>query len=70
MTSAAIHFVCVAETHQERTRGGSYVSPLTINAGQWAYCPAGLMTDHTWHAITPTPVDDVRRNWRVASAAT
>jgi hypothetical protein len=70
MSSAAIHFVCVADKHQERTRGGPYVSPLTINDGQWAYCPAGLTTEHSWLEITPTPVDDVRRNWRAASATT
>ena len=55
MDSDLVRFVCRAKVHLDAdgTATGAIVSPVTINDGTWAYCPAGAGSDHDWEAIDP-----------------
>ena len=36
-------------------------SMVTVHEDRWAYCASGGRGDHTWEAIPPTVLSDVRR---------
>ena len=50
MSGEIVRFVCVSTEHSRRGHdqaGGV----LTINDGQWAYCPWGQADNHSWDAV-------------------
>jgi hypothetical protein len=57
-----VRFVCRAKVHLDADRSAAVavVSPVTINDGAWAYCPAGAGTDHDWEAIDPVSLGDLK----------
>jgi len=60
--SNLVRFVCRAKVHLDAdgTATGAIVSPVTINDGTWAYCPAGAGSDHDWEAIDPVSLADLK----------
>jgi len=60
--SNLVRFVCRAKVHLDvdGTATGANVSPVTINDGTWAYCPAGAGSDHDWEAIDPVSLADLK----------
>ena len=62
MDSNLVRFVCRAKVHLEADGAamGAIVSPVTINDGTWAYCPAGAGSDHDWEAIDPVSMADLK----------
>jgi len=60
--SNLVRFVCRAKVHLDGdgTATVAVVSPVTINDGVWAYCPAGAGADHDWEAIDPVSLADLK----------
>jgi hypothetical protein len=46
MAGALIRYVCRNTEHQH-TRS-ELTSPVTLHEGEWAFCPAGFVGEHTW----------------------
>jgi hypothetical protein len=58
MAGALIRFVCRNSEHQ---RGrGEVSSPVTLHEEQWAFCPVGLTTGHTWERIEGATLAELR----------
>jgi hypothetical protein len=51
MGEALIRFVCIRMDHRPQLL--SVLPWITIYDGSWAYCPAGLEREHSWHTIEP-----------------
>jgi hypothetical protein len=62
MKSGLVRFVCRAKMHLDASRHATVAvgSPVTINDGGWAYCPAGARRDHEWEAIEPVTLTDLK----------
>jgi hypothetical protein len=62
MNSDLVRFVCRARMHLEASRNATVAvgSPVTINDGAWAYCPAGARAEHKWEAIEPVTLADLK----------
>lgn len=62
MNSNLVQFICRAKVHVDASRNATVAvgSPVTINEGAWAYCPAGARNDHVWEAIEPVTLSDLK----------
>jgi hypothetical protein len=62
MKSDLVRFVCRAKMHLDASRQATVAagSPVTINDGAWAYCPAGARAEHEWEAIEPVTLTDLK----------
>jgi len=62
MNSNLVRFACRAKTHVDASRHATVAigSPVTINDGAWAYCPAGARAEHEWEAIDPVTLTDLK----------
>ena len=62
MNSNLVRFVCRAKVHVDASRDVTMAlgSPVTINDGAWAYCPAGANTEHEWQTIEPVTLTDLK----------
>jgi hypothetical protein len=58
MAGALIRFVCRTSEHQ-RARG-EVSSPVTLHQAEWAFCPAGLTSGHTWERIEGATLAELR----------
>jgi hypothetical protein len=59
---ALIHYRCSATEHQHSTADPrSPTSPVSFYDGKWAYCPLGFHEGHSWAAIEPVSIDDIRQ---------
>jgi hypothetical protein len=58
MAGALIRFVCRKSEHQRAS--GSLTSPVTLHEEEWAFCPAGATTGHTWERIEGSTLDALR----------
>ena len=59
METGTVDYVCSAAEHRPRTapgRGG-----LTVNAGKWAFCPAGETAGHIWSPVDGASLDELVR---------
>jgi hypothetical protein len=62
---ALIHYRCTAPEHQQPTADPrSPTSPVTYHDGKWAYCPLGFHDGHSWAAIEPASIDEVKQGLR------
>ena len=72
--SALISFVCDAAQHRSSSHAlPATDSPLTIHDHQWAYCPAGVLSEHEWTPIAPAGLEYVKlrhAGWVVAEHPT
>jgi hypothetical protein len=59
MAGALIRYVCRNTEHQH-TRS-ELTSPVTLHEGEWAFCPAGFVGEHTWERIEGATLDALRR---------
>lgn len=63
--SASIQFRCTAAEHQRPVADPrAPTSPVTYHDGKWAYCPLGFHEGHTWMAIAPSSLDEVKQALR------
>lgn len=62
MPASLIYFVCWVEHPELRTarRGTVLVDQLQIHDRKWAYCSAGGKSGHSWEAIDPLSIVDVK----------
>jgi hypothetical protein len=62
LNSNLVRFICRAKAHVDASRNATVAvgSPVTIHEGAWAYCPAGSRSDHTWEAIEPVTLTDLK----------
>jgi hypothetical protein len=69
--AALIHFRCTAPEHQRPTATDlrSPTSPVTYYDGRWAYCPLGFHDGHSWTAITPSTLDEVKHGLKSEARA-
>lgn len=61
MAGALIRFVCRNTEHQRAS--ASVISPVTLHEQEWAFCPAGASTGHTWERIEGATMDELRHRW-------
>ena len=59
MAKGLIRFVCRNSEHQRAS--ASVTSPVTLHEQEWAFCPAGVITGHTWERIDGAALDELRR---------
>ena len=61
-TTNLVRYVCRAKVHVDASRNAAIAagSPVTINQGAWAYCPAGARTEHEWEEIEPVTLSDLK----------
>lgn len=70
MAGALIWFVCEAVNHRNPGQAlRATDTPLTIHDRQWAYCPAGGLSEHDWTRIVPVGLEYLKpryAGWVVA----
>ena len=59
METGTIGYICSAANHPARSSQNG--TGLTVHAGNWAFCPAGEATGHSWTAIDRTSLDELTR---------
>jgi len=64
METGTVEYVCSAAEH--RPRAAQDGAGLTVNAGKWAFCPAGERSGHIWSPVDGVSLDELAR---AASAA-
>jgi len=62
--AALIHYRCTAPEHQQPADPRSPTSPVTYYDGKLAYCPVGFHEGHSWAAIEPASIDEVKQAHR------
>lgn len=64
--AALIYYRCLAAQHQHPTASDlrAPTSPVTYHDGKWAYCPLGFQEGHSWAAIEPVSIDEVKHALR------
>jgi hypothetical protein len=62
MNNALVRYVCRAKAHIAMSLSAkpADASPVTIHAGSWAYCPAGARADHSWEAVEPVTLANLK----------
>jgi hypothetical protein len=55
-----IRFVCASPEHR-RTGRDPEGGELTVNAGEWAFCPWGGSEDHTWSRVEGMDLSTARK---------
>jgi hypothetical protein len=58
VSGALIRFVCRNAEHQIARNDIS--SPVTLHEHEWAFCPAGVITDHAWERVEGTTLEALR----------
>ena len=56
--SAAVAFFCRNPKH--RGHPDIISNAITINEGEWAFCPIGAVDEHLWERIQSTNVDALK----------
>jgi hypothetical protein len=59
MEAGMVGFICTATAHPPRSNPSG--TGLTVNDGQWAFCPAGESSGHLWSAVDGVPLDELAR---------
>ena len=59
MEAGTVGFVCSAVEHRPRPSDDG--AGLTVNAGKWAFCPAGESGGHVWSPVDGTSLDELVR---------
>ena len=67
METGTVGFICIAAAHPARSAPNG--TGLTVNAGKWAFCPAGEVTGHQWSAVNPASLDELTRAATTAARA-
>jgi mannose-6-phosphate isomerase-like protein (cupin superfamily) len=62
MKSNLVGYVCRAKVHVDASRNATVAagSPVTVYAGEWAYCPAGAPFEHEWQGIEPLTLANLK----------
>ena len=69
LMAALIHYRCTAPAHQHPADPGAPNSPVTYHDGKWAYCPLGNHEGHSWAAIEPGSLDEIKQGLRSEARA-
>jgi hypothetical protein len=56
--SAPVHFFCRNPKH--RGHPDILSNAITINEGEWAFCPAGAVDEHVWERTQSANLDALR----------
>ena len=67
MEAGMVGYICVAATHPASAEQGG--RGLTVNDGEWAFCPAGKAVGHEWSRIARTSIDELARAALTAARA-
>lgn len=67
MEAGSIAYICTAVSHPARAEQGG--RGLTVNDGEWAFCPAGEAADHQWSRIARTSLEELARAALAAARA-
>jgi hypothetical protein len=59
METGMVRFICTATAHPPRSSPSG--TGLTVNEGQWAFCPSGDLSGHQWSAVDGAPLDELVR---------
>jgi len=69
LMAALIQYRCMAPAHQRPADPGAPTSPVTYHDGKWAYCPLGNHEGHSWAAIEPASLDEIKQGLRSEARA-
>jgi len=67
MEAGTVGFICTAAGHPARAEQGG--RGLTVNDGEWAFCPAGEGAEHEWSRIARTSLEELARAALAAARA-
>lgn len=67
MEAGMVGYICTAATHPASAEQGG--RGLTVNDGEWAFCPAGEHAGHEWSRIARTSIDELARAALTAARA-
>lgn len=67
MEAGMVGYICTAATHPASAEQGG--RGLTVNDGEWAFCPAGEDAGHEWSRIAGTSIDELARAALTAARA-
>jgi hypothetical protein len=56
--SAPVHFFCRNPKH--RGHPDIISNAITVNEGEWAFCPAGAVDEHVWERTQSANLDALR----------
>ena len=59
METGTVGYICTATEHPARSSPNG--TGLTVHAGQWAFCPAGEITGHSWSVVDRASLDELTR---------
>lgn len=67
METGSVGYICTAAAHPARAEQGG--RGLTVNDGEWAFCPAGEAAGHEWSRIAQTSLEELARAALTAARA-
>jgi hypothetical protein len=67
METGTVGYICTAAEHPARSAPNG--TGLTVNAGKWAYCPAGETGGHRWSAVNDASLAELTRAASTAARA-
>lgn len=67
MEAGMVGYICTAAGHPANAEQGG--RGLTVNDGEWAFCPAGQDGDHEWRRIAHTSLEALARAALTAARA-
>ena len=67
METGTVGFICTAAAHPARSAPNG--TGLTVNQGEWAFCPAGETSGHEWSTVDGASLDELTRAATTAARA-
>jgi hypothetical protein len=67
METGTVGYICTAAEHPARSAPNG--TGLTVNAGKWAFCPAGESGGHRWSAVNDASLAELARAATTAARA-
>jgi len=67
METGSVGYICTAAAHPPRSAPNG--TGLTVNAGKWAFCPAGETSGHEWSTVEGASLDELARAATTAARA-